>query len=171
MVLSQCCVLGYDGKQLFLPGMVILQTKDSFSLASFFVIIKNNVTSQPRAFPIVIAQHVVAQLTWIKTFLALGCCFFFLFFCNERSHLPLLTYFGFLVVSFFSYCSGLRSSLWWNVWTRERAEMSHVFIQFFSLIPEEPQLVRHGWNRRWGLREQWTGGDFSEELDWYLNLV
>ena len=46
-----------SGEQLSSPGMVIFQTKDWFSLASLSSSIKNHVTSQPRAFPVIIAQH------------------------------------------------------------------------------------------------------------------
>lgn len=65
-----------SGEQLFLLGMVIFQRKDWFSLASLSSSMKNNVTSQPRAFLIITAQHIVAQLTWIKLFLILGFFFF-----------------------------------------------------------------------------------------------
>lgn len=80
-----------SGEQLFLLGMVIFQRKDWFSLASLSSSMKNNVTSQPRAFLIITAQHIVAQLTWIKLFLILGFFFFFFFRSGHTYNLCLLT--------------------------------------------------------------------------------
>lgn len=63
MVFSQCCVLGHDGEQLFLPGVIMSQIKDWLFSCFLVTILKNNVTAEPKAFPVIIVQHIVAQLT------------------------------------------------------------------------------------------------------------
>lgn len=159
--------------------MVIFQTKNSFSHCFLVILLKNNVEPQPKAFLTIIAQNLVAGLTWIKAFTILE-----FFLRNGRTKLVLVDQ-GFTscsppsLMNMFWCLSRLFLQLppkgpWETVFDGvcdQEKELGYPTFLFssFSLAPEEVQLVRHRWNLRWWLWEQWTRGDFSEELHWQLN--
>lgn len=57
MVFSLCYVLGHEWEAIILARDGNVPDKGLVFSCLIFIIHRNNVTSQPRAFPIIIAQH------------------------------------------------------------------------------------------------------------------